>query len=62
MKLKVEGQTKGFESLSYGFEFFLGIKFKFYKGNLNPLYNDSNPFLQKHYMRDLELQQLDFQI
>ena len=43
MKLKVEGQTKRFESLSYGFESFLGTKFEFYKGNSNPLHSDSNP-------------------
>ena len=46
MKLKVEGQTEGFESLSYG-ESFLGVKFKFYKGDLNPLHSDSNPPLCK---------------
>ena len=36
MMLKVEGQTKGFKSSSYGFESLLGAKFKFYKGDSNP--------------------------
>ena len=45
MKLKVKGQIKGFESLSYGFESLIVAKFKFYKGDSNPLHSDSNlPF------------------
>ena len=43
MKLKADGQTKEFESSSYGFESFIGAKFKFYEGDLNLLHNDSNP-------------------
>ena len=45
MKLKVEGQTKGFKSLSYGFESLLGLKFKFYKGDSNLLHNNLNPWI-----------------
>ena len=43
MKLKAEGQTKGFESYNYRFQSFLGKKFKFYIGDLNPLHSDLNP-------------------
>ena len=35
IRLKDEGQTEGFESLSYGFESLLGTIFKFYKGDSN---------------------------
>ena len=43
MNLKVEGQTEGFESSSYGFESLIDAKFKFYKGDSNPLHSALNP-------------------
>ena len=45
LKLNAKGQTERFECSSYRFESLLGTKFKFYKGDSNPLHNDSNlPF------------------
>ena len=45
LKQKAESRTEQFESSSYWFESLLGEKFKYCKGDLNHLNNDSNHLL-----------------